>query len=287
MNEISSVDREPALLDRIRYRPRGHDSAEGRIAAAIIEDPVRVCRESITEFACRCQVSVGSVVRFTRLMGCNGYRELKLALAVETSPARLRTPGYQPEAGTFAAHMRLQTRALAFALDEVDANSVEEAAALLARAGRIDVVATGDSGAIAQSLTFWLTSLGFHCRYLSDSAEQAAAAGFLSEGDVLIAISLSGRTRTVVEAATRAAANQAAVIALTCGPRSPLARSASMSIALDAQKAALGASEWPLRTALFAVTRALSLAVQQQMSEERAGQRRAVWASGRFGLRLT
>jgi len=69
------------ILARIRYRPSAQSAIEARIAAAILEDPDRVARESIVAFARRTSVSTGSVVRFAKLVGLAGYQDLRLALA--------------------------------------------------------------------------------------------------------------------------------------------------------------------------------------------------------------
>ena len=230
-------------------------------------------------------MSTGSVVRFAKLVGLAGYQDLRLALAAagkETSngaSTAVRRPGSR-----FADYMDEQVRATMFAAQEVQADAIERAASMIAHAQRVDIVATGASAAIGHSLLFALTLLGLHVRFLGDSAEQAASAAFLGPADALIAVSFSGRTRTVVDAAARAAESEATVVALTCNQRSPLTTSATVPLVLDAGKGKF-AAEWPLRTALMAVSRALVMSVADCIPVADLQRNRARWTSGRFGMR--
>jgi DNA-binding MurR/RpiR family transcriptional regulator len=283
MNETISVTAQDGILSRVRYRPTGFNPVEARIAAAVLEDPTRVARESIVSFARRVSVSTGSVVRFSKLLGLSGYYDLKLAIAAETALERTAT---QDQAGVsrFRACLDEQIRAISLAIEEIDPTSIDEAAFVLARAQRIDIAATGASTAVAQSLLFPLTLMGLHVRLLGDASEQGAAAAFLGEGDCMIAISVSGRTRPIVDAASRAAAAGASVIALTCNARSPLLKHAAIQLVVDAQKGKFEA-EWPMRTALVAVARALITYLTQHLPQDELNQRRSTWSSARFGLR--
>jgi DNA-binding MurR/RpiR family transcriptional regulator len=271
------------ILARVRYRPAGFNPVEARIAAAVLEDPARVCRESIVSFAQRISVSTGSVVRFAKLLGLAGFHDLKLAIVAETAPDHLQ---FHETVATsrFRAIMDEQVRAIALATEEIDPTSLDAAAFLLSRAGRVDIAATGASTAIAQSLLFSLTLFGVHVRLLGDSSEQGAAAAFLGEGDCLVAISVSGLTRPIVDAASRASQSGATVIAMTCNPRSSLVKHASLKLIMDGQKGRF-TSEAPLRTALVAVSRALMSYVAQHLPVDELNQRRSKWSSGRFGLR--
>ena len=272
------------ILARIRYRPSAQSTIEARIAAAILEDPDRVARESIVQFSRRTSVSTGSVVRFAKLVGLAGYQDLRLALAAAGKDTSNGLPATRKPGSRFADYMDEQVRAIMFAGQEVQADNVERAASMLAHAQRIDIVATGASAAIGDSLLFALTLLGLHVRFLGDAVEQAASAAFLGPADALIAISFSGRTRTVVDAAIRAAESEACVLALCCNQRSPLVGNATVSLVADAARGKFSA-EWPLRTALMAVARALVMSVSDYIAPADLQRRRSQWTSGRFGIR--
>jgi DNA-binding MurR/RpiR family transcriptional regulator len=284
MNEMISAPTVEGVLSRIRYRPAGYSPIEARIAAAILEDPDAFARVAIIDFAKRLAVSTGSVVRFAQVFGYGGFRDLKLAVAQELPPR----PGQDPEAGTersaSRARMDEQVRALLFAAANLDHLVVTRVARRLAAARHVDIVATGASAAIAQGILFTLTTIGLHARYLVDPTEAAAAAALLGSDDVLLAISYSGRTRSIVDAAARARGAGASVLSLTCNPRSPLLAETEIALVIDARAGGFD-GEWALRTALFAVARVLTLEVASQIPGSEIRQRRARWSSGRFQLR--
>ncbi len=282
MTESRSVVPDDGILNRVRYPPSGFNPVEARIAAAILEDPVLVSRETILSLAQRTSVSTGSVVRFARIMGLTGFRELKLALA-GAAAQQGQSPAPRPGASRLQASLDEQIRAIALAAESIDHMALEEAAFVISRARRIDLAATGSTAAIAHSLLFSLTLVGLHARFLPDAAEQGAAAGFLTEQDCLIAISVSGKTRPIVDAATRAQAAGATVIAFCGSSRAPLLRHASLSLIIDMQKGKF--EEPPIRTAMLAVARGLIQYVREQIPQEELGKRTSTWSSGRFGLR--
>ena len=283
MSETISISDSESVLSRVRYRPAGFNPVEARIAAAVLEDPSRVAREPIVSLARRISVSTGSIVRFAKLLGLGGYHDLKLAIAAE---AALERSAEQEPVGVsrFRAAMDEQIRAIALAIDEIDHTVLDQAAFVLSRATRVDIASTGASNVVAQSLSFSLMLHGLHVRQLPDASEQGAAAAFLGEGDCLIAISVSGRTRPIVDAAERAADSGATVIAVTCNAKSPILKHAAIQLVVDGQKGKFEA-EWPLRTALVAVSRALVIYLAHHLPQDELNQRRSKWSSGRFGIR--
>lgn len=284
MIEKISASRGESILDRIRYRPGGFSPIEARIATAILGDPRRVSHESIVGFAQRISVSTGSVVRFAKQLGFSGFQELKLVIAEAGAAGAAPEQPQGAYVSRFRSYMDEQMQAMTYAAEKVDPMSIEMAATALAHARTVDIAATGASAVAGQSLLFSLTLLGLHVRFLPDASEQGAAAAFMGAGDCLLAISFSGRTRATVDAASRAAKGGATVIALTCNQHSPLLRHAAIPIVVDARETHISA-EWPLRTAMLAVVRALSLYVADEFSVDELGARRSTWASGRFGMR--
>lgn len=280
MAETLSIDPNRDALDRVRYHVPGYNPIEARIASAILEDPYAFTRTSIVEFSQRIAVSTGSVVRFAQLHGFSGFRELKLAIAREAPTAASPTAVVETP---FAARIDAQVRALLLARASSGA-AVSLAAGHIARARHVDIAASGASWAVANAVHFSLTTLGLHARALPDPGEQAAAAALLNADDVLVVISCSGRTRAAVDAARRAREAGAFVVSLTCGSRSPLAAHTDLAIVLD-ERAPAPEDEWPLRTAMYAVARALVMEIADALPAPEVRRRRGKWNSGRFAMR--
>lgn len=280
MVEETSVQ---GLLERIRYNERGYSAVEGAIARAIVSDPRSATGASIDAFAAVVGVSAGSVVRFAKRLGLSGYRDLRLALAGEVAAGASSRQGEWSH--PLQQTLEMQVRALRLAMETVDPAAFDTAADLLRSSGGIDIVGVGAARSAAQSALFELSTLGLRCRLLADPSEAAAAAGFLGSGDALLAVSHSGRTREVVDAARRARAGGASVVAVTSSPRSPLAKSATATLAIDAGKTRYGGDEMPFRVAHVGMVLALARALAGRMDPSELARRQARWAEARFQMR--
>jgi len=92
------------------------------------------------------------------------------------------------------------------------------------------VFGMGNSHAVAVDIQHKLMRLGFGVIALSDSHLQAISSAYLSRGDVVIAVSHSGSSRDVIEAANVAKANGARVIGISSFGRSPLSKIADVNL---------------------------------------------------------
>ena len=134
-----------------------------------------------------------------------GFRDLKLSLAAAAAQQGQSAP--RPGTSRLQESLDEQIRAITLAAESIDQTALEQAALVTSRARQIDLAATGSTAAIAHSLLLSLTLHGLHARFLPDAAEQGAAAGFLTEQDCLIAVSV--RARRVQSSMRR------------CGPQRP------------------------------------------------------------------
>lgn len=87
------------------------------------------------------------------------------------------------------------------------------------RRARVLVMGAGRSGLVGKAFAMRLLHLGFQAFVLGETIIPK-----IREGDVVIAISGSGRTRLIVTAAEAAKAVKARVVAITSYPDSPLAK---------------------------------------------------------------
>ena len=272
----------PGLLDRLRYHERGYTEVEGAIAQALIGDPARAIREPIEALAKRAGVSTGSIVRFARLMGFPGFRAFKYALAAEGAPPG---PGEESHLGGMELALEAHARAIQFAARTLDPAVFRLAAEVLGAATAIDVVGVGAASATARAAEFQFTIAGFRCRRIDDPGEAAAAASFLGPQGALLAVSHSGRTRATVDAARRARASGACVVAVCSSSRSALAASATHVLAVEATQTRYASDELPFRAAHLAIVQALAREAFEATDPELRATRRATWAAARFDLR--
>lgn len=123
----------------------------------------------------------------------------------------------------FKESYSLITRFLAKSLDYINDDEVSRFLELISRTYRenkkVLVIGAGRSGLVGKAFAMRLMHMGFHVYVLGETIVPA-----LNKGDVVIAISGSGRTKLVVTAAEVAKSIGASVISLTSYPDSPLGR---------------------------------------------------------------
>ncbi|WP_454874728.1 MurR/RpiR family transcriptional regulator [Paraburkholderia xenovorans] len=211
-------------------------SAERKVAALILDDLTGASRASIGALAQQAEVSVATVTRFAKAVGCRDVRELKLRLAQAAAVGqRFLQPGPSgaPEPIATRVFDELQTT-LAHNHQLLRQAPLGEAAAALRAARMIYVFGMGGgSTALADEMRFRLVRLGRPVATYQDGLLQRMVASTVSCDCVVIALSTTGRVPEMVENCKIARSYGATVIALTA-PASPLARLADWVIPIVA-----------------------------------------------------
>lgn len=116
--------------------------------------------------------------------------------------------------------------------NSLDIAAVNRAVDLLTQAKKISFFGLGASAAVAHDAMNKFFRFNIPVVYSEDIVLQRMSCMNSSEGDVVVLISHTGRTKMLVELSALARENDATVIAIT-SPRSPLALEASLTLALD------------------------------------------------------
>jgi RpiR family carbohydrate utilization transcriptional regulator len=242
-----NVSSEPAAFDivaRITERAPELRTAERKVAALILDDLTGASRASIGALAKKAAVSIATVTRFAKAVGCQDVRELKLRLAQAAAVGQrfLRGGPYEDnDAGdlpdSLAARIfdDIQTT-LAHNRGALQAAPIAAAADALADARMIYVFGMGGgSTALADEMRFRLVRLGRPVASYQDGLLQRMVAATLSREHVVVALSVTGQTPEMVESCRIAREYGARVIALTA-PVSPLAQLADWLIPIIANE---------------------------------------------------
>jgi RpiR family carbohydrate utilization transcriptional regulator len=212
-------------------------SAERKVAALILDDLMAASRASIGALAKDAEVSVATVTRFAKAVGCRDVRELKLRLAQAAAVGqRFLTPGAAgdtPEPLATRVFDDVQT-ALAHNHQLLCQAPIAGAAAALADAKMIHIFGMGGgSTALADEMRFRLVRLGRPAASYQDSLLQRMVASTLSRECVVVALSTTGRVPEMVENCRIAQRYGATLVAITA-PASPLAKHADWLIPIVA-----------------------------------------------------
>jgi RpiR family transcriptional regulator, carbohydrate utilization regulator len=225
-------------LLRIQAGLNGFGAAEKRLADYVLTQPQDAVQCTIEQLQERTGSSYATVNRFCRRLGYSGYKEFRRALIDGVAGAgerTIETTGVPITAGDtvrgisekiFASSIALlqETRAI------LDNAALEKAVKALCGAGELYFVGTGTSGLSARYAFTRFFRIGIRCSSESDSTLTRQKAAILTSRDVLFAISSSGRSAGVVEAARIASRHGAKVISLCDYAVSPLSRIADVNL---------------------------------------------------------
>ena len=231
------------MLTKLRNLRPGLSASEQRVADLVLKQPQWVIDASIAMLAKKAAVSQPTVVRFCRSLGLNGYLDFRLKLAqtlaadsapgvpyvhgdVKASdrPADIVTKVFDRAAGTL---MRVGKA--------LDIRAMDAAIKALVKANRVEFYGLGNSSVVAQDAQYKFFRLGMPAIHYADSHMNNLSAPLLTKGDVVVAISASGRTRELCRSAQLARGAGATVIAITI-PYSPLSTIAHITLNAEVEE---------------------------------------------------
>lgn len=224
------------LMDRIQHLQVDLTPAEQRVAALVLEQPRSMLNEPITEIARLAEVSQPTVIRFCRSLGFQGLADFKLKFASSltgTIPVRHSQVRITDSTHDLSAKVIDNTvSAILKFRDQLDVQSLDRAILLLRKAKRVEFYAMGNSRVVALDGQHKFFRFRIPTSSYGDSHLFTLAAELLQPGDVVIAISNSGKLPELLDAVDAARAAGADVIAITTS-QSPLSKKASICLAVD------------------------------------------------------
>ncbi|PKQ77097.1 RpiR family transcriptional regulator [Aeromonas sobria] len=212
----------PRVLLLLRHQLDTYSQTLQRLGQFVLEQPQRVLYLTITELARESGTSEASVTRLCRGVGCRGYTEFKMALALETQQEKAS----QPQASATSAFSTLIEESVVALRDTgalVSKDALLQSANLLEQARQIQIYGVAASAIIGEYLAYRLLRMGISAQQFSDMHRAAMNATSLKPGDVVIAVSSSGSTKDLLHAVQLGKEHGASIIVLSNTSRSPLA----------------------------------------------------------------
>ncbi|EOC0476271.1 MurR/RpiR family transcriptional regulator [Cronobacter turicensis] len=213
------------LLLKLRQELSGFSPTQRKLGEYVLGEPARVLYLTITELARESDTSEASVTRLCRTLGCKGYTEFKMALALDVQ--RGQAPRAQ-NGDALDALVEESVQALRDTAQLLDRAMLERAAQALHQAGSVQIYGVAASAIIGEYLHYKLLRLGKPAHLFSDMHRASMNATTLGERDLVVAISSSGSTRDLLHAVKLARKAGAPVLTLSNTPRSPLASISDM-----------------------------------------------------------
>lgn len=229
MSDSPCVTRLKKLYERSK-------SAERRLIDYILKNPGAVRLMTITELAENADVSYATVCRLCSKAGCGGYKEFRSQLPDSVLPGDSAL-----SAGDFDINSAAEERPLSASeicgricssaasvindcMTMADSASLEQASDILLSAKFVYFIGLGTSSVSAHYAYTKLFRVGIRCALDTDSTIFKMKAALMGPGDALFAVSSSGRTRSVLDAAQAAKNNGARVISLCDYAIAPLTK---------------------------------------------------------------
>jgi DNA-binding MurR/RpiR family transcriptional regulator len=233
--------------------------SEQRVATTVLADVDYAVHASNSDLARRAGVSEPTVTRFSRSVGCRGVRELKVRLAQATAVGRIYLE-LPPHVGTDLARPALWQsvfKEIRRAITEVEQrlrkDDVEKAAKAIANCSRLVAFGIGGGSTMAATeVEHRFFRLGVAVSHASDPKLMRMMAATLGRNDVVIAISTTGNSTEVIEAAA-VAKNYGALIVAVTKPGSRLAAIADIALSMHIAEAPDALKPTASRYALLAV----------------------------------
>ncbi|WP_269431449.1 MurR/RpiR family transcriptional regulator [Yersinia rohdei] len=226
MNTLENIQNNLDLLSK----------SERKVAEVILASPQTAIHSSIATLAKMANVSEPTVNRFCRRLDTKGFPDFKLHLAqslANGTPYVNRNVEEDDSVAAYTGKIFESTMAsLDMAKNNLDIAAINRAVDLLTQAKKISFFGLGASAAVAHDAMNKFFRFNIPVIYFDDIVMQRMSCMNSTEGDVVVLISHTGRTKSLVELAHLARENDATVIAITSRD-TPLANEATLPLLLD------------------------------------------------------
>jgi len=227
-----------AVRDQIHAKMNDLTPGEAAFAEYVLKDE-NIIYKSITVLTEESGIGYGTIIRFCQKVGFSGFHDFKIHLALEKGSND--TVKNSESKGWVLDEQERAAGQLATTTSALDERVLHEVAACLAASRSVLLVAVAGSFPAALELAYRLTRIGITARAESDTHMQAIHASLLGKSDALFAVSNSGSTKEILEAAKLARTAGAKIVTLTNYGRSPLAEISDYVITLGVWEQALEA----------------------------------------------
>lgn len=259
-------------MARIRGLRDSLTPSEAAVANVVLGRRYDIVGLSVESLAEEAGVSTATVMRLSQALGFAGFKDFKIALAMErggTSAAALQEEILPDDSPLQIVRKVVQSEvtALSETCELLDAQALEAAVEALARAGRIELYGMGSSTPVVVDAYYRFMRIGLPVSTPPDSHMQVVNAALLGPGDVAFVVSHTGQTREVLAAAKKAREMGATVIALTSFFRSPLLELAHVHLVTATDEASSRVEAMASRTAHLVIVDSLYVALAMRIPD--------------------
>lgn len=260
-----------SVLQVISAKLSDMTEGERQIGKFILDHPEQVLKLSSAGLAQAIQRSQSSVIKFSQKLGFAGYHELKIAIS-QANARQWATPegvihgNIELGDNYLSVLQKLMGSKLQSMQQTATANNeddINNAVHIINKAKRIHLAGVGASSLVARDFTYKLQKLGRIAFHDADSHIQVANASTLSEDDVLIVLSHSGKSTEIFHVVKTARKAGAKIIAITGLHDNPLSKAVDINLFTVADEDKARSSSITARDAQLMMTDLLFLLLVQ------------------------
>lgn len=210
---------------------------EKRIADLMIDQPVKVVNLPIKEIAKMAGTSEAAIVRFSKRLGLSGIKVVKVELArelhtidTEKKPSKIEFTDSVEVLKEKVFNNSIQ--ALYNTEKILSPKLIDDAAQAIIKAKRMMIFGVGIAQVVGEDFRLKLAQIDKLAHIASDSFTAVSMLGNFEPGDVLFAITSSGRSKEIIEVIKYAKRQNVTIVLLTQKVPSPALRMADIALAM-------------------------------------------------------
>jgi RpiR family carbohydrate utilization transcriptional regulator len=208
-------------------------SAERKAVDFLMADPEFFARSTIVEVAAKAGCSEATLVRLGYRLAFGGYSELKAAILREDTKEDFEClyEGIDKEddaATVMEKVMKASIQSIEDTVSLIDLQAYQKAVDAILAAEKLQFAGIGDAAVVAMSGYYKFFRLGMNVYFSQDYDVALMMAAQLGPGDVLVAVSHSGTTKTTLNTVHCAQEKGATILGVTNCPFSPLGKQADI-----------------------------------------------------------
>ncbi|WP_232698228.1 MurR/RpiR family transcriptional regulator [Brevibacillus daliensis] len=224
------------MINKIENQMERLTKAEKKVAQYVLNHAELVPTMTIRELSSHAGASEASVVRFCKSIGMSNFQSLKLALVRDITRSDMNISDFsviKQQDAPYELFQKVQYHnktAIEEMSHSLDKKELEKAVEAILMTRNVIFYGLGGSSVVALDACHKFRKIGYHSESTTDFHMMLPVVSNMKPGEVLVAISVTGSTKELVEIVRFAKKKQAIIIAITNGAKSPLYKEADIRL---------------------------------------------------------
>ena len=211
------------ILCEIQKKYNNLSDKEKLIADYIMKYGENFKNIGITELAKEIGTSGSTITRFAKKIGCDSFVEMKIMLNSNKSEDIV-----QEESEIFDYTYKYYSEVIKRSKSLINKELILKVVDEIKKANNIHIYGVGSSGLTGKEMMQRLLRMGFNVHCISDSHMMIINSSIVKKDDLVIGISISGKTHEVIQSLRKAKENGAKIISITSFEESEMATYSDM-----------------------------------------------------------